>query len=162
MVLISNQPTFHNLLQLVLLALHMVPSYFAISSRAVGSSPTAQERVSFVWTHIGTSLRLQRCSSAELSYRWMFDCCRIPGLQGLDWSVSHASANADELGHIIVTRKNRFWKIKGIVDNRILSMTELEKWVLPVSSSASILTVPLDRYSIFTTLLRKNILESAF
>lgn len=61
------------------------------------------------------------------SYRWMFDCCRIPGLQGLDWSVSHAGANADELGHIIVVRRNRFWKIKGIVGERILSMAELEK-----------------------------------
>ncbi|OJA09548.1 hypothetical protein AZE42_01145, partial [Rhizopogon vesiculosus] len=41
------------------------------------------------------------------AHRWMFDCCRIPGLQGLDWSVSHAGANADELGHIIIARRNR-------------------------------------------------------
>ena len=66
----------------------------------------------------------------EPLYRWMFDCCRIPGLQGLDWSVSHAGTNVDEVGHIIVVRRNRFWMIKGIVDGRILSMTELEKWVI--------------------------------
>jgi len=57
----------------------------------------------------------------------MFDSCRIPGLQGLDWNVSHAGASAEYLGHIIVMRRNRFWMIKGIVDGRILSMTELEK-----------------------------------
>ncbi|OJA09549.1 hypothetical protein AZE42_01146 [Rhizopogon vesiculosus] len=69
------------------------------------------------------------------TYRWMFDCCRVPGLQGLDWSVSHAGADADELGHIIVVRRNRFWKIKGIIDGRILSMTELEKQIQHIYDS---------------------------
>ncbi|KAG1746611.1 acyltransferase ChoActase/COT/CPT [Suillus paluster] len=71
------------------------------------------------------------------TYRWMFDCCRIPGLEGLDWSVSHAGANADELGHIIVVRKNRFWKLKGIVNGRILSMTELEKQIQHIYDSTT-------------------------
>lgn len=61
----------------------------------------------------------------------MFDCCRIPGLHGLDWSASHAGFGVDELGHIILVRRNRFWKLKGIINGRILSMTELEKCVPP-------------------------------
>jgi carnitine O-acetyltransferase len=61
----------------------------------------------------------------------MFDCCRIPGLQGLDWSTSYAGFKADELGHITIVRRNRFWKLQGIVNGRILSMTELEKCVPP-------------------------------
>ncbi|KAG0709305.1 acyltransferase ChoActase/COT/CPT [Suillus ampliporus] len=71
------------------------------------------------------------------SYRWMFDCCRIPGLEGLDWSTSHTGANADELGHIIIVRKNRFWKLKGIVNGRILSMSELEKQIQHIYDSTT-------------------------
>lgn len=71
------------------------------------------------------------------TYRWMFDCCRIPGLEGLDWSISHTGANADELGHIIIVRKNRFWKLKGIVNGRILSMSELEKQIQHIYDSTT-------------------------
>ncbi|KAH7890779.1 acyltransferase ChoActase/COT/CPT [Phlebopus sp. FC_14] len=60
------------------------------------------------------------------TYRWMFDCSRVPGSAGIDWSVSHAAnPNPDDLGHIIVVRKNRFWKLKAEVGGRVLGMEEL-------------------------------------
>lgn len=71
------------------------------------------------------------------TYRWMFDCCRIPGLHGLDWSVSHTGSKADDLGHIIIVRRNRFWKLKGIINGRILSMTELEKQIQYIYDSTT-------------------------
>ncbi|KAG1907808.1 acyltransferase ChoActase/COT/CPT [Suillus fuscotomentosus] len=71
------------------------------------------------------------------TYRWMFDCCRIPGLHGLDWSASHAGFGVDELGHIIIVRRNRFWKLKGIINGRILSMTELEKQIQYIYDSTT-------------------------
>lgn len=71
------------------------------------------------------------------TYRWMFDCCRIPGLQGLDWSVSHAGFKVDDLGHIIIVRRNRFWKLNGVVNGRILSMTELEKQIQHIYDSTT-------------------------
>ncbi|KAJ3765877.1 acyltransferase ChoActase/COT/CPT [Lentinula raphanica] len=62
------------------------------------------------------------------TYRWMFDCCRIPGSDGLDWSKSFAVEGDDgNSGHIIVMRKNRVWKIDAAVDGQILSTDELEK-----------------------------------
>ncbi|KAH7927338.1 acyltransferase ChoActase/COT/CPT [Leucogyrophana mollusca] len=62
------------------------------------------------------------------TYRWMFDCCRVPGSQGLDWSISYAD-RPQETGHIVVIRNNRFWKLNAIVDGRILSVAELEKQI---------------------------------
>lgn len=58
---------------------------------------------------------------------WMFDCCRVPGTQGHDWSVSYAgSPNPhDDLGHVIVIRKNRFWKIKAQVGDKVVGMGDL-------------------------------------
>ncbi|KAJ3771932.1 hypothetical protein FB446DRAFT_704251 [Lentinula raphanica] len=45
-----------------------------------------------------------------------------------DWSKSFAVEGDDgNLGHIIVTRKNRVWKIDAAVDGQILSTDELEK-----------------------------------
>jgi carnitine O-acetyltransferase len=61
------------------------------------------------------------------TYRWMFDCCRVPGPQGVDWSVSYAGSPKPEadLGHIIVVRKNRFWKVKAEVDGKVAGMDVL-------------------------------------
>ncbi|KAG8220958.1 acyltransferase ChoActase/COT/CPT [Butyriboletus roseoflavus] len=61
------------------------------------------------------------------TYRWMFDCCRVPGTQGVDWSVSHAASPNphDHLGHVIVVRKNRFWKIKAEVGGEVAGMRDL-------------------------------------
>ncbi|KAG6812724.1 hypothetical protein H0H92_000941 [Tricholoma furcatifolium] len=64
------------------------------------------------------------------TYRWMFDCCRIPGPEGLDWSVSYAKENdTGDSGHIIVIRNNRVWKIVAAEGGRILSTEEFEKQI---------------------------------
>ena len=66
-------------------------------------------------------------SSLILQFSWMFDCCRVPGTQGVDWSVSYAGSTNphDDLGHIIVMRKNRFWKIKAEVGGKVVGMGDL-------------------------------------
>ena len=61
----------------------------------------------------------------------MFDCCRVPGAQGLDWSTSYAKeSDVGNSGHIVVFRKNRVWKVEVAKDGRILSTDEMEKYVL--------------------------------
>lgn len=63
--------------------------------------------------------------------RWMFDCCRIPGQQGLDWSVTAAKEGDDgSSGHVIVLRKGRVWKLDTWKDGRSLSVAELEQCVI--------------------------------
>lgn len=58
----------------------------------------------------------------------MFDCCRIPGSDGLDWSKSLAvEGDTGDSGHIIVMRRNRIWRIDAAVNGRILSTDELER-----------------------------------
>jgi len=59
------------------------------------------------------------------SYRWMFDCCRVPGSQGLDWSVSY-TGKRDEDQHIVVIRRNRMYKVNVVEKGRILSIDEIE------------------------------------
>jgi len=93
----------------------------------------------------------------------MFDCCRIPGLSGLDWSVSYSKeGETGHTGHIVVVRKNRFWKINATYNGRILGIDELER-------SASRLFLPriakntcTGNFSIFMTTQRRNILASVF
>ncbi|KAF9453573.1 carnitine acetyl transferase [Macrolepiota fuliginosa MF-IS2] len=64
------------------------------------------------------------------TYRWMFDCCRVPGIEGLDWGVSHAKkGETGNTGHIIVMRKNRFWKVHATHKGRILGTNEFEKQI---------------------------------
>ncbi|KAF9071585.1 acyltransferase ChoActase/COT/CPT [Rhodocollybia butyracea] len=64
------------------------------------------------------------------TYRWMFDCCRIPGSDGLDWSKSYAvEGDTGDSGHIVVIRKNRVWKIDATVDGRLISAEELESQI---------------------------------
>ena len=65
----------------------------------------------------------------------MFDCCRIPGPSGLDWSVSYSKeGETGHTGHIVVVRKNRFWKINATYSNgRILGIDELERSALVCS-----------------------------
>jgi carnitine O-acetyltransferase len=61
------------------------------------------------------------------TYRWMFDACRIPGTHGVDWVTSHANCPNphEDLGHVIVIRKNRFWKINAEVGGKVLGMGDL-------------------------------------
>lgn len=62
------------------------------------------------------------------TYRWMFDCSRIPGLEGADWSISHAHQNPS---HIVVLRKGRVWKLDVWHEGKLLSVADLEKYVCP-------------------------------
>lgn len=58
----------------------------------------------------------------------MFDCCRVPGLEGVDWSVTGAKPGQDgNEGHIVVFRKNQPWKVDVSVNGRLLSTAELER-----------------------------------
>ena len=58
------------------------------------------------------------------TYRWMFDCCRVPGLEGADWSVTHAKETP---GHILVIRRGRFWRVDAWQDGNLLSVADIEK-----------------------------------
>lgn len=69
------------------------------------------------------------------SWRWMFDCCRIPQKPN-DYAISFRPAEpAKELGidgHFIVIRQGRFWKINNTIQDsptgapRLLSTSEIE------------------------------------
>ncbi len=62
------------------------------------------------------------------TYRWMFDCCRVPGIDGLDWSRTYAKSTDDGTsGHIVVFRNNRPWKVSVTDHGRILSTEEIER-----------------------------------
>jgi carnitine O-acetyltransferase len=68
----------------------------------------------------------------EISYsitRWMFDCCRIPGKDGKDFSISHAKEGDNgDTGHIVVFRNNRPWLIEAARDGQILGTEEFERY----------------------------------
>lgn len=90
------------------------------------------------WTHTGIIPlpSTPTLYSLSLPYRWMFDCCRIPGVP-VDWSISYASSSraAIDLTHIVVVRKNRFWKVNVEVEGKVLGMAELMRCtILSVSS----------------------------
>ena len=58
----------------------------------------------------------------------MFDCCRVPGLEGVDWSVTYAKpGDPGDSGHIIVIRKNRVWKIAAVRDGKVLSTADFTR-----------------------------------
>ncbi|EJD41190.1 acyltransferase ChoActase/COT/CPT [Auricularia subglabra TFB-10046 SS5] len=62
------------------------------------------------------------------TWRWMFDCCRIPGQAGADWSYSHARPDQTGIdGHVVVFRRNSVWKIEAAAEGRLLTTDELEK-----------------------------------
>ena len=95
--------------------------------------------------------------------RWMFDCCRIPGPEGLDWSISYSKeGETGNTGHIVVIRKNRFWKINAAFSGRILGIDELERsasrfFLLRIAEN-----ICTDNSSIFTTTRQRNTLVSVF
>ena len=67
----------------------------------------------------------------SLVVRWMFDCARVPGTEGLDWSVSHAKpGDISGDGHVVVLRNGHVWRLDAAQDGRILSTAELETYVL--------------------------------
>ena len=57
----------------------------------------------------------------------MFNCARVPGTEGLDWSVSHAKAgDTSGDGHIVVLRNGHIWRLDAAKYGRILTTVELE------------------------------------
>ena len=61
----------------------------------------------------------------------MFDCCRVPGQTGMDWSVSYSiPEDRGAYGHIVVIRKGRFWKIDVAPNGTLLSTDELQRCVV--------------------------------
>ncbi|ETW79218.1 hypothetical protein HETIRDRAFT_156110 [Heterobasidion irregulare TC 32-1] len=70
------------------------------------------------------------------TFRWMFDCCRVPGPEGLDWSTSYAKAgDRGDTGHVIVLRNGRFWRLDAAQNGRILSTAELEQQIQHIVDS---------------------------
>ena len=60
--------------------------------------------------------------------RWMFDCCRVPGTGGKDWSVTYArEGDTGDSGHVMLIRKGRFWRLDPFKDGKLLSSQDLER-----------------------------------
>jgi carnitine O-acetyltransferase len=57
------------------------------------------------------------------SYQWMFNCSRAPA-KPADHPVKYSH---EENKHILVIRKNQFWKVLHEVDGKQLNTTELER-----------------------------------
>ncbi|KAI0773287.1 carnitine acetyl transferase [Trametes elegans] len=63
------------------------------------------------------------------SWRWMFDCSRVPG-PGLDWCVSHAQeGDRGRSGHVIVLHRGRVWKLEPWQNGELLSLDELQRQI---------------------------------
>ncbi|KAL2219477.1 carnitine acetyl transferase [Thermoascus aurantiacus ATCC 26904] len=60
---------------------------------------------------------------AMSSYQYMFNCCRIPA-PGADYPKKYPP---QENEHIVVVRKNRFFKVPVVVDGRQLNTSELQR-----------------------------------
>ncbi|CAN6640543.1 carnitine O-acetyltransferase, mitochondrial [Trichomonascus vanleenenianus] len=58
------------------------------------------------------------------AYQWMFNACRVPVKGGTDYPIVYP---ADGHKHIIVIRKNRFYKVLHEVDGKELTTAELEQ-----------------------------------
>ena len=86
----------------------------------------------------------------------MFDCCRIPGPQGLDWSVSYAKeSDLGDSGHIIVFRNNRVWKVEVAKDGQLLSTHDMETYVTTYHGSSELTVRPV-KFNISTITLPTN------
>ena len=60
---------------------------------------------------------------AMSSYEYMFNCCRIPA-DGADYPQKYS---AKENEHIVVVRKNQFFKVPLVANGQQLNVSELEK-----------------------------------
>jgi carnitine O-acetyltransferase len=59
----------------------------------------------------------------------MFDCSRVPGLHGKDWSVTFAKpSDKGDSGTVVFLRKGRVWKVDISKDGRLLGTEELERY----------------------------------
>ncbi|KAJ5339778.1 hypothetical protein N7452_006506 [Penicillium brevicompactum] len=66
---------------------------------------------------------LRKEPQAMSSYQYMFNCCRIPA-DGEDFPPKYP---AGENQHIVVVRKNQFFKVPLVVDGQQLNVSELEQ-----------------------------------
>ncbi|KAF7795054.1 hypothetical protein EIP86_006198 [Pleurotus ostreatoroseus] len=72
------------------------------------------------------------------TWRWMFDCCRIPGQQGLDWSVSAAKEGDDGYsGHVIILRNGRVWKLDMWKDGVLMKLKDIEQQLKHIYDNTS-------------------------
>ncbi|KAI0832103.1 carnitine acetyl transferase [Trametes gibbosa] len=63
------------------------------------------------------------------SWRWMFDCSRVPGPE-VDWCVSHAKkGDRGQSGHVVVLHRGRVWKLDPWQNGQLLSLDELQKQI---------------------------------
>ncbi|KAI0035341.1 acyltransferase ChoActase/COT/CPT [Vararia minispora EC-137] len=97
------------------------------------------------------------------TFRWMFDCCRVPGPEGLDWSVSYARPDdLGDSGHIAVVRNGRFWRLDMTQGGQLLSTLDL---VRQLQHIVSLSTTPAHGVGVLTASSRdvwaKNYLELA-
>jgi hypothetical protein len=47
--------------------------------------------------------------------RWIFDCARVPGTDGLYWSALHAKVgDTSGGGHVVVLRNGHFWRLESL------------------------------------------------
>ncbi|KAF2472973.1 acyltransferase ChoActase/COT/CPT [Lindgomyces ingoldianus] len=65
---------------------------------------------------------MKKLPMAMNSYEWMFNCCRVPK-KPADTSVKYPFK---ENPHIVVVRKNQFWKLPHEVGGKQLTTSELE------------------------------------
>ncbi|KAH9808635.1 carnitine O-acetyltransferase, mitochondrial-like [Teratosphaeria destructans] len=65
---------------------------------------------------------MKKLPMAMSSYEYMFNCCRIPAT-GADYPKKYFAEGNE---HIVVVRKNGFYKVRHSVGGRQLSTTELE------------------------------------
>jgi carnitine O-acetyltransferase len=72
------------------------------------------------------------------SWRWMFDCCRVPSSSPADYGVSYTSSNHTEGVNVVVVHKNRFWSIdvQDKATGSILPPESLEKAFAQILSAS--------------------------
>lgn len=66
---------------------------------------------------------MRKLPIAMSSYHWMFNACRVPA-KPADYPIKY---EAKDNAHIIVVRKNQFWKLEHQVGGKQLNTTELEE-----------------------------------
>lgn len=66
---------------------------------------------------------LRKLPMAMSSYEYMFNCCRIPAA-GADYPQKYPAQGNE---HIVVVRKNQFFKVPLLLDGRQLSVSELQR-----------------------------------
>ncbi|KAH9992993.1 hypothetical protein BJV74DRAFT_833963 [Russula compacta] len=103
------------------------------------SIPTGSTNWVWVRSHRITS-RLQLSQAWKVSSRirrsawWMFDFARVPGTEGLDWSMSHAKVTDTGMASGWPRRpaQRTLWKLDTALDGRILVTAGLEALVATI------------------------------